>query len=661
MPPPEKRAGRRILVDALAARFGGTAYAAIRLATGLAERSAVDQVVVVTRADSIVSKGLTPEDRLRVVEVPRPPVGELVQRTFWEATSLRTLVRTEDIDTVVTYSGILLRRPGAAVICHLLNPAALGDEGLGNVLRRLGIRETTRWATHVAAPTPAMADVATTTIDRPTRVIPLGVALDRFIPAESPGRDVLCVADFYEHKRHEIVLGAWARLPEPRPSLRLIGNAAPNREHAAHVERLASIHGDRVTIEHDLSLEELSNAYREARAFVIASTRESFCMPLLESLASGVPAVVTDVPILRDTGDGGARYVDSDDPAEWSAALGEIVSDDRLHSELRESGIRHAAKFPWTRMVDEMLALDPAATPPLPGRPSTVRAWLVPAALSLVFALAVVAAFLARQQPTSSEATDPQQNASSGGSATLYGENVDSVVPAPNSSLAALAGNRWRRLSPGFGRIRAVVQGDEAPYYSVGLLAVSTEGRARLQIVTERDEKGIARVAGIDRAGVINFGPFRLPQRGDPTIGLALRSLQDSDPSQGPPLNLSPVSVQYLRAGDAVLPPERLREAAAGGSRGFRIASGQTARLLVTPGVAGPTSILMGAASTGPTTTARVSVGGTTRSVRLRPTPQTVRVSGPFPAGTKFVTIAVPRASPEILLTSARLRPASGR
>src|SRR5206468_12240611 len=114
-----------------------------------------------------------------------------------------------------------------------------------------------------------------------------------FRPGAQPGSDLLYVADFYRHKRHDVLLDAWAALPSPRPRLRLIGDPTVDRSWHREVTSWAARYRElgEIAVESGLSPDEVAGAYRSARLFAVASEQESFCLPLLEAQASGVPAV----------------------------------------------------------------------------------------------------------------------------------------------------------------------------------------------------------------------------------------------------------------------------------------------------------------------------------------------------------------------------------
>jgi glycosyltransferase involved in cell wall biosynthesis len=339
----------RVLFDALAARYGGGAYAAVQLARHLAARPEVSSLVVVTRRGSIVERGLADDPAVECTALAPAAHVELVRRTAWEAVRLPRLVAREQCDVVMTMSGLPRGSAGRPLICLLGNPVMYERQTPANLLRRWSTNRTVRRAAYTAAPSRLMADLVSDSSDRPCAVLPWGVDHSVFSPVARAGEEILCVADFYAHKRHDLVIDAWLRLRRPRPVLRLLGNpAADPHTHARLVARLASLpDAESIALEHSVPLDRLVAAYRSARVFVMASEHESFCMPLAESMACGVPGVVRGLRSLRETGGEGAAYVDGDDPSLWAAAIQRLLDDDREHDRARERATGTAARFSW--------------------------------------------------------------------------------------------------------------------------------------------------------------------------------------------------------------------------------------------------------------------------------------------------------------------------
>jgi glycosyltransferase involved in cell wall biosynthesis len=653
-------ATRRIIIDALAARFGGTAYATIHLAKHLSRAADVDRVWVAARRESIVERGLRDAEDVSVIVLgPGRPL-ELVRRLAWEAWDLRRLVRSYGATDVVTLSGMLPLRLGVPVTSYLLNPVAFRDAGLANRLRRMLIRRTSAWAASIVVPSVEMQRLVEAKTNRPAEVVPLGIDRAVFGPAQSPGRDVLCVADFYPHKRHDLVLDIWQALDAPRPRLRLIGNPEVHPAHAERVaeraRRLADEGVGDVVIEHHLPIEELARAYRSARAFVLPSERESFCMPAVEALASGVPGVLRDMPVLRETGDGGCDHVEADDIGHWVAAVGRLLRDDAHHAQLRAEGLRHAERFSFERMTEGLLQRMGLAA----GTPVRVASRLRESLLLLGFAaLLVVVAISAlasrdtrRVRPVAA-AGPPAELADD----SIFGSGLDATVDAPVPDLRSQLGAKWHVLKPPVGRLAVTPTGDTGPYFSVAFVAYAPDEDARLQIVTSGGEKQLATIAKPKGYEVLTFGPFKVTGQGQQ--GLALYAVNRANPGPGPELYVSAVEARYLQPGDPLLRQTALQPRGSGGLRGLPIAGGRTAAIRLAPGVHGAAEVKVVAAAQSAPTHITVEMGGKRRSAIIGTDPETVLV-GPLPSD-DVVNVTVRRASgrrAEVLLSSVSLVPA---
>ncbi len=349
---------RRVLFDALAARYGGGAYAAIQLARCLAATPEVAELVVVTRRGSIVERGLAGEPALRCVALDAASRMELPRRLAWEAARLPGLLRRERSDVVMTMSGLPRGSQGRRLVCLLGNPVMYESRTFANFLRRWSVRRTAREATYLAAPSRLMAGLVSSSLGRPCAVLPWGVDHRVFSPDPVAGSEILCVGDFYAHKRHDLLIEAWLRLRSPRPVLRLVGNPdVDSRAHARLLGRISTLsRAGRIELEYRVSRERLVRAYRGARLLVVASEHESFCMPLAEAMACGVPAVVRSIDSLRETGGDGAIYIENDDPARWAAAIERLIEDDVAHERSRARAIDAAARFSWERCAATVAA-----------------------------------------------------------------------------------------------------------------------------------------------------------------------------------------------------------------------------------------------------------------------------------------------------------------
>ena len=111
-------------------------------------------------------------------------------------------------------------------------------------------------------------------------------------------------------KNLPLTIEAWRRLPEPRPELCLFGIEP----------EVATEPGIRyVTAPSD---EEVNALFNEATVFVQTSVHEGFCLPPLESMATGGAVVCTDAHGNRDfCADGENCLMPEPDAAAVSAAI----------------------------------------------------------------------------------------------------------------------------------------------------------------------------------------------------------------------------------------------------------------------------------------------------------------------------------------------------
>jgi glycosyltransferase involved in cell wall biosynthesis len=98
---------------------------------------------------------------------------------------------------------------------------------------------------------------------------------------------------------------------------------------------------------------ELPRWYRGAAISVYPSRFEGFGMPVVESMACGVPCVASAHPSLDEACGDVAIRVDPDDPEAIAAGIREALA---RRDELVPRGLEHARRFTWRSVGDTMLA-----------------------------------------------------------------------------------------------------------------------------------------------------------------------------------------------------------------------------------------------------------------------------------------------------------------
>jgi glycosyltransferase involved in cell wall biosynthesis len=182
------------------------------------------------------------------------------------------------------------------------------------------------------------------------RLAPLGVEPEFFAIARRrrPEPFILAVSTLHPHKNLDGLLRAFAIFHRQQPQFRLV---------------VAGIHGFFSGPLHDLRRElglenlvdfpgwipreDLYDLYARAWAFVYPSLFEGFGMPVLESLAAGIPTACTSIEPVSGIAANAALKFDPGDTAAIADALERVVCDEPLRARLSAEGHARAEEFSW--------------------------------------------------------------------------------------------------------------------------------------------------------------------------------------------------------------------------------------------------------------------------------------------------------------------------
>ncbi len=242
--------------------------------------------------------GVTVERRHRFGAGPAGRFGVTEVETFG-AVALEPLTRLRpDVVHALTptaaLAGALVRRPTLYTVLGHPDRSQLPPHALPRGAFRLAVRLAGATATLSRASATALA----ASVGGAAVVLPPGVHLGQFPadlePRTGPPRILFSATLTDDRKRVELAVAAFARLLTGRPDARLAlsGQGDPGRALAA-----AAALGDHVAAAVDVlgpgSPAEVPGRYRAATVTVLPAEHEAFGLALIESLASGTPAVCT--------------------------------------------------------------------------------------------------------------------------------------------------------------------------------------------------------------------------------------------------------------------------------------------------------------------------------------------------------------------------------
>jgi glycosyltransferase involved in cell wall biosynthesis len=95
--------------------------------------------------------------------------------------------------------------------------------------------------------------------------------------------------------------------------------------------------------------------YNLATLFLYPSLRESFGMPILESMQCGTPVITSTTSAMPEVAGPNAMMIDPYAPDELALAIDRILSDSELYQQKVNYGFEQAAKFSWKNAARQVL------------------------------------------------------------------------------------------------------------------------------------------------------------------------------------------------------------------------------------------------------------------------------------------------------------------
>lgn len=168
-------------------------------------------------------------------------------------------------------------------------------------------------------------------------------------------RYALVVSDNRPRKNLEVLTRAWARLGADE-DLALVGVGPVDPRFPSLGELATRAGAPRVGHLGWVAPEELAWAYEHAELVLLPSTYEGFGFPLLEAMAAGIPALVSDIPVFREVGGTAPEFADPADPEAWAAAVARLSRDSLEREQRRARGRARAAELTYRRTAEQTLA-----------------------------------------------------------------------------------------------------------------------------------------------------------------------------------------------------------------------------------------------------------------------------------------------------------------
>lgn len=95
--------------------------------------------------------------------------------------------------------------------------------------------------------------------------------------------------------------------------------------------------------------EQLPPIYFACSFFVFYSLVETFGMPIVEALASGMPVVTSDIPVHREILSDGGELISPENPELLASKMYRILTDKSFQEKMREFAITRSQQFSWEK------------------------------------------------------------------------------------------------------------------------------------------------------------------------------------------------------------------------------------------------------------------------------------------------------------------------
>jgi len=166
----------------------------------------------------------------------------------------------------------------------------------------------------------------------------------------------LYVGRLEKKKNTPALIEAFALFKERNPGfnheLVLIGSANYGFDEVKYVIEEFNLNKDVImpgwVEEHDLPY-----IYNGAVAFIFPTKHEGFGIPIIQSLACGLPTAVSDIPVLREVAGDSVLYFDPNNRQSICQALERLVTDQILRADLIQRGYERAKEFSWRKCAEE--------------------------------------------------------------------------------------------------------------------------------------------------------------------------------------------------------------------------------------------------------------------------------------------------------------------
>ncbi len=298
------------------------------------------------------------------LQVSRLPTARPAVRILWEQALLPWVARREGIDLLhnMAFVGPVASPCPFIVTVHDLS--FLFYPHSFRPLRRSYLRLFARISVHRARRVIAVSestkrdlvetygissakiDVVHNGVDESFRPLPADQVAAFRQQKKLPDRFALFVGTLEPRKNIAGLLDAYAKLPEGRPPLVLVGGKGWFYDEIFGRVQALGLNNE-VRFAGFVPTEELPFWFNAADLFVYPSLYEGFGLPPLEAMACGTAVITSTTSSLPEVVGRAGQLVDPTDADALAATMSRVLGDGDLRREMQVAGLKQAAGFSW--------------------------------------------------------------------------------------------------------------------------------------------------------------------------------------------------------------------------------------------------------------------------------------------------------------------------
>lgn len=162
-----------------------------------------------------------------------------------------------------------------------------------------------------------------------------------------------------DSKRHKELIKAFSLFKERTKSPHRLIIAGDGKAYSDTVQNaaLSSAFAGDIFLTGFFPHENFGDLYRNADACIFPSVNEGVGLPVMESMASGLPVACSSSGALREIAGDAAIYFDSDSIEDMAASIERIVSDRELRDTLVKNGLRKAETYSWEKTAERIVEI----------------------------------------------------------------------------------------------------------------------------------------------------------------------------------------------------------------------------------------------------------------------------------------------------------------